>query len=173
MSRIKGMNTSPERAVRRCAYTRGLRYRVHVMSLPGRPDMVFAAAGLVVFIDGDFWHGWHFPRWCGRLSPYWREKIERNRRRDRRNFQNLRRAGWRVLRLWEHEVVADVETCVDRIVRALKTRRDSTARGENKGRAVGPNSIVNAAIAGHRRTRSAATKRRGDYYNAGISAVTD
>ena len=54
MSRIKGMNTSPEWAARRCAYTRGLRCRIHVMSLPGRPDMVFQRERLVVFIDGDF-----------------------------------------------------------------------------------------------------------------------
>jgi len=119
MSRIRGMNTSPERLVRRCAYRRGLRYRTHVMSLPGRPDMVFAAARIVVFIDGDFWHGWRFSTWCARLSPYWRAKIERNRRRDRNNFQRLRRAGWHVVRIWEHDVARGAEACVDRIVHVL------------------------------------------------------
>jgi G:T-mismatch repair DNA endonuclease (very short patch repair protein) len=51
------------------------------MSLPGRPDMVFLSAAVAVFIDGDFWHGWQFPRWRNRLSPAWKEKIERNRNR--------------------------------------------------------------------------------------------
>jgi DNA mismatch endonuclease (patch repair protein) len=123
MSRIRGMNTSPERMVRRCAYRRGLRYFVHVMSLPGRPDMVFAAARVAVFIDGDFWHGWRFPSWCARLSPYWHEKIARNRRRDRKNFQRLRRAGWSVVRIWEHDVVRDAEACVDRILTVVKEQK--------------------------------------------------
>lgn len=119
MSRIRGMNTSPELLLRRIAYARGLRYRTHVMGLPGRPDMLFPRQRVVVFIDGDFWHGWQFPRWCDRLSDYWRAKIERNRRRDRRNFERLRRSGWTVVRLWEHEVVADAEGCVDRIQAVL------------------------------------------------------
>lgn len=123
MSQIKGMNTSIEKLVRRSAYCRGLRYRTHVMNLPGRPDMVFPGAGVVVFIDGDFWHGWQFTRWCSRLSPIWKSKIERNRKRDKRNYANLRRAGWTVIRIWEHEVHRDLDECVDRISRALNARR--------------------------------------------------
>lgn len=123
MSRIRGMNTAPELAVRRVAYTRGLRYRTHNMSLPGRPDMVFTQSRVVVFIDGDFWHGWQFPRWRERLGPFWQAKIERNRRRDVRNFAKLRRAGWHVVRVWEHEVKADVDDCVDRILAALRQRK--------------------------------------------------
>lgn len=138
MSRIKGMDTKPELQVRRRAYQRGLRYRTHIMSLPGRPDMVFSGARVVVFIDGDFWHGWHFPRWCGRLSPYWKAKIERNRRRDAKNYRKLRKQGWRVLRLWEHEVRIDVDLCVDRIERALSTHQqrrcvDGQQRASKRG----------------------------------------
>src|SRR5262249_1938520 len=119
MSRIRGMNTTPERAVRRCAYRRGLRYRTHVMGLPGRPDMVFYGARVVVFVDGDFWHGWQFNRWRQRLGGFWQAKIERTRRRDRNNFRRLRRAGWKVVRVWEHEVQTDVERCVDQIAEAI------------------------------------------------------
>lgn len=121
MSRIRGMNTSPERVIRKLAYSRGLRYRTHIMSLPGRPDMVFTAAKVVVFIDGDFWHGWRFPSWRGRLSPFWQAKIDRNRRRDRLNFARLRRAGWTVVRIWEHEVKRDPVACVRRIEDVLGT----------------------------------------------------
>lgn len=123
MSRIRGMDTSIERAVRRCAYRRGLRYRTHVMDLPGRPDMLFTGAKVAVFIDGDFWHGWRFPAWSKRLTAFWSAKIERNRKRDQRNFQKLRRAGWRVVRIWAHEVHADTEGCVDRIEEILVEQR--------------------------------------------------
>jgi len=123
MSRIRGMDTAPELAVRRLAYMRGLRYRTHNMALPGRPDMIFHGLKLVVFIDGDFWHGWQFPRWRARLSPFWQRKIERNRHRDLRNFAKLRRAGWRVLRIWEHEIELDLHACVDRIAVAIGEQR--------------------------------------------------
>ena len=123
MSRIRGMNTTPEIAVRRAAYTRGLRYRMHNMLLPGRPDMVFAGIKVLVFIDGDFWHGWQFPRWRSRLSSFWQAKIERNRKRDLRNFAKLRRAGWVIVRIWEHEVSRNVEACVDRIAEVVARQR--------------------------------------------------
>jgi DNA mismatch endonuclease (patch repair protein) len=122
MSRISGMNTKIELVVRKCAYRRGLRYLTHVMKLPGRPDMVFPGARLIVFIDGDFWHGWRFPSWSTRLSSFWEQKIQRNRDRDRKNFRKLRRAGWSVIRIWEHQVKKDPEQCVDRIVRLLKSK---------------------------------------------------
>jgi DNA mismatch endonuclease (patch repair protein) len=128
MSRIRGMNTGPERVVRRCAYRRGLRYRIHVMTLAGRPDMVFTRERVAVFIDGDFWHGWHFSKWSKRLSTFWKAKIEGNRKRDRRNFARLRRAGWHVVRLWEHQVRKNAEGCVDRIEEHLKSAKRVTNR---------------------------------------------
>jgi DNA mismatch endonuclease (patch repair protein) len=135
MSRIKGMNTSPEEAVRRCAYTRGLRYRTNVMSMPGRPDMVFVGAHVVVHVLGDFWHGWQFPRWGNRLSAFWRAKIERNRSRDHANDRKLRSSGWTIVRLWEHEVKANPDKCVDRIVHAISAAGRERARpGGSKGR---------------------------------------
>lgn len=132
MSRIHGMDTKPELVVRRLAYTRGLRYRTHVMDLPGRPDMAFVGLQVVVFIDGDFWHGWRFPTWSSRLTGFWKEKIERNRHRDRNNFRRLRAAGWTVIRLWEHEVKRDPAWCVDRIVRALRIRSKSRTTGPRR-----------------------------------------
>jgi DNA mismatch endonuclease (patch repair protein) len=90
--------------------------------------MVFSPARVVVFIDGDFWHGWRFPTWCRRLSPFWKAKIERNRKRDLRNFGKLRRAGWKVVRIWEHQVATDPEACVDRIGQALLHAKKRKAR---------------------------------------------
>lgn len=122
MSRIRGFDTSIEVAVRLALWRRGFRYRKNVMSLAGRPDIVFSSARLAVFVDGDFWHGYRYPAWTRKLSPYWDEKIRRNRARDRRNFEKLRRAGWRVVRVWEHEVKRDLEACVDRIADAVIDR---------------------------------------------------
>jgi len=71
-------------------------------TLPGRPDFVFARQRVVVFIDGDFWHGnprtYRLPK---SNCEYWAAKIEGNRARDRAVNRELRRLGWRVVRFWE------------------------------------------------------------------------
>jgi DNA mismatch endonuclease (patch repair protein) len=76
--------------------------------IEGSPDFVFPKARVMVFVDGCFWHG--CPKHC-RLpvshSQYWREKIGRNKARDARANRRLRRDGWRVFRVWEHEIQAD------------------------------------------------------------------
>lgn len=128
MSRIRSQDTLPELAIRRLAHARGLRFRTHCKSLPGCPDLVFATARVAVFIDGDFWHGWRFPRWCHKLSPYWKAKLERNRRRDQINFRRLRYHGWFVIRIWEHRVWADPARCVDKIVQAVRSRSQVGSR---------------------------------------------
>ena len=73
-----------------------------------------------MFIDGDFWHGWHFPRWRDKLGPYWSAKIQNNRRRDKLNFARLRRLGWVVVRLWEHQVEADPGGCAERVAQTVR-----------------------------------------------------
>jgi len=126
MSRIRSKDTTPELTIRRLVHARGLRFRKHKRELPGSPDLVFAAARVVVFVDGDFWHGWQFPRWKENLASYWKQKIEGNRRRDRANFQRLRRDGWQVIRIWEHEVKKGAESCVDRIEDAVLSRTNDS-----------------------------------------------
>ena len=120
MSRIRSRDTKPELTVRKLAYARGLRFRKDAKWLPGRPDLVFSRARVVVFVDGDFWHGWKFDEWRDGLAPYWLAKIERNMGRDKENLETLRTMGWNVLRLWEHEIERDPATCVDRIERAVR-----------------------------------------------------
>lgn len=122
MSRIRSTDTGPELTVRRLIHARGLRFRKYDPRLPGRPDLVFKAAMVAVFVDGDFWHGWRFPLWKKKLAPYWRKKIEGNRRRDLRNFRKLRRNGWHVLRIWEHEIEMHADWCIDRIERIVRYR---------------------------------------------------
>lgn len=116
MSRIGTKGTDLETLVGFELRRRGLRFRKNVKTLPGKPDIVFAAAKVAVFIDGDFWHGYHLPTWEKNLTKFWREKIKKNRERDRRNFAELRRMGWRVIRLWQHSIKGDLSSCIERIV---------------------------------------------------------
>jgi DNA mismatch endonuclease (patch repair protein) len=119
MARIKGKNTGPEQRMAAALAAQGLEWESHSRDLPGRPDFVFRQARVAVFVDGDFWHGWRFSQWRHKLSEKWEAKIEDNRRRDARNHRWLRRMGWKVVRLWEHQVTADVDACIDRLMRLL------------------------------------------------------
>jgi DNA mismatch endonuclease (patch repair protein) len=119
MSRIRGKGTKPELVVADLLRGAGLSFEEHARDLPGRPDFLFRRARLVVFVEGDFWHGWRFPAWRLKLSEKWERKIESNRRRDLRNCRALRRAGWTVIRIWEHQVETDPEACLRRVLTAL------------------------------------------------------
>jgi DNA mismatch endonuclease (patch repair protein) len=123
MQAVKGRDTSIERAVGSALHTRGLRYRRCVTALPGKPDFVFTGVKLVVFVDGSFWHGWRFSTWKANLQPYWREKIERTRFRDQRNFKKLRRQGWKVMRFWDHQIKRDLAGIADLIEAEVRSRR--------------------------------------------------
>ncbi|WP_436398103.1 very short patch repair endonuclease [Roseobacter sp. S98] len=103
MSRIRAENTKPEMAVRRGLHAAGFRYRLHVRSLPGRPDIVLRRYGAVVFVHGCFWHGHDCAlfSWPATRPEFWREKIGRNRDRDAQQTAALLDAGWRVATVWE------------------------------------------------------------------------
>ena len=116
MSRCKGKDTGLEKLVRSELHKRALRFRKHPPKLPGKPDIVFPKAKVVVFLDGDFWHGYRFPQWEKTLPKFWRNKIAQTRKRDRRNFATLRRMGWRVIRIWEHQIENDLLAVVAKIV---------------------------------------------------------
>jgi DNA mismatch endonuclease, patch repair protein len=122
MSRVRNKDTDLERLIRNEVHRRGFRFRKHVKTLPGSPDLVFQKQMVAVFIDGDFWHGFRFPQWEHKVSDFWKEKILRNRTRDQRNFRKLRRMGWTVIRIWQHEIKRDPESCIDRVINALATR---------------------------------------------------
>lgn len=125
MSRVRNKDTRPEIIVRSLLHSRGYRFRTHRRDLPGCPDIVFPRSQVAVFVDGDFWHGYRFPYWSDKLSPFWQQKIALNRARDRRNHSALRRAGWTVLRLWERQIEQDVDACLARVVDAIDARRSA------------------------------------------------
>jgi len=120
----KGVNTHHESLLRRELWRRGCRYRKNVRALPGKPDIVFRTSKLAVFCDGDFWHGrrWRSLRQNlqrGANAPYWTAKIARNRERDREINKLLRDQGWRVLRFWESDILADPAAAAERICQEL------------------------------------------------------
>ena len=124
MSRIRGKNTGPELAISAGLKERHLVWESHVGDLPGRPDFVFRNERVAVFVDGDFWHGWRFSQWRDKLSEKWEVKIEGNRMRDVRNHRSLRRMGWTVIRIWEHQIKNDLSKCIRRVMEALENRSE-------------------------------------------------
>lgn len=105
MSRIRGKNTGPELTVRSMLHRHGYRFRLGSSSLPGRPDIVLAKYRTAIFIDGCFWHA--CPRHGVRPknnAAFWRKKIIGNRKRDLEVSERIRRLGWKVLRIWEHDI---------------------------------------------------------------------
>ena len=104
MSHIRGKDTKPEIAVRRTVWGMGIRYRLHSRAVPGTPDLSNRSRRLAVFVDGCFWHG--CPR-CYREpqtnTVFWREKVERNRKRRRVVRKDLKMQGFRVAEIWEHD----------------------------------------------------------------------
>lgn len=123
-------DTEPELVFRRAIWKRGLRYRVCDRRFAGKPDLVFPAHKLMVFIDGDFWHGhqWKLRRlssieeqFSGATNrSYWLTKIRRNVERDFRSTASNLEIGWSVLRFWESELNRQLENCVDMTIAAIQ-----------------------------------------------------
>jgi len=112
MSRIRGKDTGIELMVRRWLHSRGYRFRKNVRDVPGSPDVAIKKYKVAIFVNGCFWHGHEN---C-KLSTipksnvdFWRDKIERNQSRDRRNYAELESRGWHVKVLWECGLKNDFE----------------------------------------------------------------
>jgi len=106
MARVKGRDTAPERIVRSIVHRLGFRFRLHVRSIHGTPDIVLPRHRKVIFVHGCFWHGHkrclRSKRPTTRLR-FWNSKLDRNIERDERIRKILRRTGWKVLTVWECE----------------------------------------------------------------------
>lgn len=107
MQAVKGKRTAVERRVFSMLAGLGLRgWRQNAIDVLGKPDVVFDRQHIAIFIDGCFWHGCPI---CKRKLPktnraYWARKINRNKQLARLNNRALRRGGWTVIRVWEHEI---------------------------------------------------------------------
>ena len=132
MAAIRSKDTKPELLIRRALFALGHRYRLHRRDLPGTPDAVFTRHRAVLFVHGCFWH--HHACLGGRLPKtrrdWWRDKLERNARRDVEALARLRAAGWRVAVVWECawrrsgvDRAQALARAVDRVSRFLTSRR--------------------------------------------------
>ncbi len=103
MASIRNSDTTPELFIRRGLHQMGLRFRLNVRSLPGKPDLVFPKYHAVLFVHGCFWHrhDCHLFKWPGSRKDFWRKKLNGNAKRDRRVISELQSAGWRVGIVWE------------------------------------------------------------------------
>jgi len=141
MSAVKNKDSEAELKLRRALHARGLRYRVHLGKLVGRPDIVFLGPRVVVFVDGDFWHGnaWRLrgmssfeEQFRFRSRPeWWEAKIRRNMERDREVNEHLVAEGWRVIRLWESDVLRNLGDCVERVVSVLANLTEAKPQDAN------------------------------------------
>lgn len=107
MAGIRGKDTLPEITVRKFLHSKGFRYRLHVKTLPGKPDLVFPKYHLALFIHGCFWHrhkGCRYATTPASNPEFWQKKFDDNVRRDKEVLRQLKRAGWRVLVIWECEI---------------------------------------------------------------------
>jgi DNA mismatch endonuclease, patch repair protein len=124
----KKTDTRCEVKLRRTLWAAGCRYRKNVPGLPGRPDVVFPGVKVVVFVDGDFWHGRDWETRQVKLSRgtnpgYWLGKIQRNIERDQQNTERLQEMGWIVLRFWESEIQSDPGMVTQRVQETLRERK--------------------------------------------------
>jgi DNA mismatch endonuclease (patch repair protein) len=118
MSRIRSTNTQLEQRFFKLLDDNKIKYEKHP-KLFGKPDC-YIKPDVLIFVDSDFWHGWHFNQWRDRLpKEYWVEKIEKNIRRDFQKFRTLRSEGYKVVRIWEHTLMKDPERAISLITSAL------------------------------------------------------
>lgn len=173
-------NTRCELVLRRELWRRGLRYRLHVPGLPGRPDVVFPRHRVVVFCDGDFWHGRDLENRVRKLArghngSYWVAKVRRNVARDRETDRALEGAGWVVVRVWETDVLRAPRESANRVAELLATlttpMRATTEwrHGEPRRRAVG---VADEASRGSSDTQGA-SPRSGPTCSPGQARTTE
>jgi DNA mismatch endonuclease (patch repair protein) len=121
MSRVGNKNSAAERALRSALHATGLRFSLHRRVDGIVVDIAFPAPRVLVFVDGCFWHG------CPRHatlpktnSDYWLPKLQENKDRDKRQTTMLRKSGWKVIRVWEHECLPPTAQTVARIMTACR-----------------------------------------------------
>ncbi len=125
MSRVKNKDSQIEIKLRKELWGRGIRYRKNRSDIVGKPDIAFITKKVVVFVDGDFWHGYNWETKKAEIKSnheFWYNKIEGNIRRDEEVNDRLKKDGWIVIRFWGSQIKSDVAGCADIIEKALQSR---------------------------------------------------
>lgn len=122
MSKIKSKNSLIEKSIFSFLRNNKIHFQKHYTRVVGKPDIAIPSKRKVVFIDSDFWHGWRYSLWKNKLnSDFWVKKIETNKRRDKFVNSKLRKIGWSVMRVWEHDLKKSKEKTLNNI-RTFLTR---------------------------------------------------
>ena len=122
MSSNKAKNTKPELKLRKALYADGIRgYRLNWKKVPGRPDIAFPGRKISIFINGCYWHRCPY---CELSLPktntdFWREKFEKNIKRDKKKEKELLDLGWIVLVFWECKIKTNIKDCINKIEASL------------------------------------------------------
>ena len=129
MSRIKGKDTKPEMLVRKYLFSKGLRYKLHDKTLPGKPDMVFPKYKTVLFIHGCFWHGHEGCKYYvvpKTKTEWWINKINGNIKKDTDSIARLQQLGWKVVIVWECELKpGKVNGTLQNLMKTFKQNNES------------------------------------------------
>lgn len=117
MAAVRGTDTTPELYVRRQLFAAGFRFRLHAKALAGKPDMVLPRFRTAVFVHGCFWHGHSCARGKRPASnvEFWQAKIDGNIRRDRKNRDALKAAGWSVVVVWQCRLESATQALLERL----------------------------------------------------------
>jgi len=119
MSRIRGKNTKIDLKMKKMLKDAGYKFEMYPKMF-GSPDFIHSIKRIIIFCDGDFWHGYKYFEKKKLAKKFWRDKIEGNMRRDRKVSRRLRREGWSVQRFWEHDIEKRPNLCRRKILRALE-----------------------------------------------------
>lgn len=129
MSRIKGKDTKPEMLVRKFLFSKGLRYKLHDKTLPGKPDMVFPKYKTVLFIHGCFWHGHEGCKYYvvpKTKTEWWLNKINGNVKKDTDSIARLQQLGWKVIVVWECTLKpGKVDDTLQNLMKTFKQNNES------------------------------------------------
>ena len=118
MSKIKSSNTKSELLLRKALWQKGYRFRTHSKSLLGKPDLSIKKHKIVIFIDGEFWHGYNWESKKKKIKSnraYWIKKIEKNMERDKKINQYYLENGWKVFRFWDHKLESELKKYIEEI----------------------------------------------------------
>ena len=121
MSRIRGKDTKIEIKMEEILKKTGFKFEKHP-EMYGNPDFAHKRKRIAIFCDGDFWHGYRYEQKKKPAKKFRQDKIENNMRRDRRYSRKLRRDGWSVLRIWEHDIEKNPDKCMRKIVGKFRSR---------------------------------------------------
>ncbi len=136
MSRIGSKNTKPELLVRKFLFANGFRFRLHSKSLPGKPDIILKKYGVIIFIQGCFWHrhkNCKYARTPATNINYWLPKLKKNEEKDALAMKQIKKMKWRVLIVWECTLKADKkEKTFNRIAHFIKSADKSSSFPKSK-----------------------------------------